>query len=121
MLADQYEFDAAQNEILRRSARLTTVWGVVAVLAGLLVAYWGVRIMADPESWAEVAASFGTAIPLIVVGLASLRIGGRLMAIVGTEGNDVTHFMDAVSAVGRAFMLQAILIVGWIGLMVAVR
>ncbi len=116
-MSTEYEFTAEQNETFRKSARLATSWGVVALLFAALVALDAVTrsgIVTDWSlSWLERMHELGLyALPPAVVGVASLEIGRRLIAVVKTEGSDITHGVSAMSAIGWAFVIQAMVLIG---------
>ena len=123
-----YEFSEAENAIVQKAAGRTTVWGVIAIVIGVLVllalagallavAAFGNEIRGeidmDPTTLsAIVAAIFG---PLAFVNLAIgwyyINAGRSLRAVVETQGNDVALMMSGLDAMATAFKIEAIVTV----------
>jgi len=116
----QYEFDAAENRVIARTAKLARLWGVLALVVGaLLLAAIGAVIAVAGEIASEVGTDRWTVVgiaaglaPLVLVDLVIgglyIAAGGSLKAVVDTAGSDVPHLMAGVNRLANAFRIEAI-------------
>jgi hypothetical protein len=119
----QYEFDELENLTIARTAKFAKVWGVFALIIGvlLLVAIIVALVLARDIAW-EMGAD-PTLIMGIIAGLSPLAVvnlvigwlyiasGSSLRAVVDTEGNDVELMLSGLNRLANAFRIEAIVTV----------
>jgi hypothetical protein len=117
-----YEFTDAQNEVIASTGFWIGTWGVFTLIAGGMNLIGGVVSVAQGELAAVVAGIIFGLVALIplLVGVEFLRTGRSLGAVVGTEGNDIDHLMDAMRSVGAAFRILIVAVVSWIAILIVV-
>ena len=116
-----YEFNAAENEITRKTGRRTKVWGMLTLGAGILTGLLGVSAALTGGSFGLVAGVVYVLLALIpfVVGRNFVQAGDALTAVVITEGNDIDHLMASMSGLGKAFIIQTAAAALWAALVLA--
>jgi len=102
-----YEFNAEQSELiggLGRSMRIVglvaLVWAVVGIIAMSILAWKrGILIL-------DLNPVLG-----LFIGLWALSGGASFVKVASTQGNDISHLMDALGKLQNMFTLIAILII----------
>lgn len=114
-----YEFQAAENAVIRKTGKRTKLWGMMTLGAGALVATIGVLAALTGGSFGLAAGIVYVLLALIpiVIGSNFVRAGKALISVVTTEGNDIDHLMTAMDGLGRAFIVQAAAAALWAALM----
>ena len=114
--AGGYEFTAAQNDIIRSAGSRTKIWGILTLCVGVLMALGGLLAMFSGEAFGVVAGLIYGLLALITIfiGLNFVRAGNALGEVVTTEGNDISHLMDSLHNLGRAFLIQIVAAVVWL-------
>ena len=140
--AASYEFNDAENVTIASTARFARMWGIISLATGVLTLIIGVLLVvlfAAATTLATASTSGPTAMkPAMIVaigaslipsslvsiigGIFYLRSGASLQRVVETQGNDIPLLVDAVRALSRAFMIEAIaMMVGFvIGLVIGI-
>jgi hypothetical protein len=116
----QYEFSAAENQTIAKTASLAKVWGVFALIIGaLLLIATGVGLAFTVDiAWdmgveeavvtGVIAAMLPLAIVNLVIGGLYIASGSSLRKVVDTAGNDVTLMLNGLNRLANAFMIEAI-------------
>ena len=119
----QYEFSEVENFTIAKTAKMAKVWGVFAILIGVLMVIatvvglafatdiaWEMGI--DPATITGfIAAILPLAIVNLVIGWLYIASGSSLKKVVDTAGNDVTLMLNGLNRLGNAFMIEAIVTV----------
>lgn len=108
-----YEFTEEENKIIRATGRRVKVWGLFTLFAGGLWALGGIGVaMSGAGSVTLVAGLLYGVLALIpiFIGLNFSQAGTAFGFVVTTEGNDISHLMVAVSSLGKAFLIQVVLV-----------
>jgi len=116
----EYEFGAAESRVIARTAKLARLWGVLALIVGVLllaalaavVPFAGaIAAELETDAWTVIGVAAGLA-PLVLVDLAIgglyVAAGGSLKAVAETAGSDVPHLMSGVSRLTNAFRIETI-------------
>lgn len=113
-----YEFDAAQNEVIRRAGARTRWWGIFTLAVGVLMIAGALVAILSGGAAAILGGLVYGAIALIpvFVGLNFIRSGKALQAVVATTGSDIGHLMRALDNLSRAFLIQIAAAAVWIAL-----
>lgn len=125
-----YEFNDMENATLASTARWAKGWGIISLVAGILLLILGflmIVVLAAAMTTAPPSASGpqitpGTVVALgvsfipsaivsIVGGVFYLMSGNSLSKVVETQGDDIGLLMNAVRTLTRAFMIEAISLV----------
>jgi hypothetical protein len=121
----QYEFNDFENIEIGRTAGYTKVWGVIAIIVGVLSvlavigAFVAVSMIGEELDLAElglgpqglqvaIAALLPLAIVNLVVGWLYIGAGRSLGAVVDTAGNDVALMLGGLTRMASAFRIEAI-------------
>jgi len=119
----QYEFSAIENLTIAKTAKISKVWGVFALLIGVLVLIAIAVAMAFARDIAWEMGVEPTMIMGVIAGLSPLALvdlvigglyiasGGSLRKVVDTRGNDVTLMLSGLNRLANAFMIEAIVTV----------
>jgi hypothetical protein len=119
----QYEFSEVENFTIARTAKMAKVWGVFALLIGVLTVVAIVVALAfsmdiawemgvDPTYVTGfIAALLPLAIVNLVIGWLYIASGNSLRKVVDTAGNDVTLMLSGLNRLANAFMIEAIVTV----------
>jgi hypothetical protein len=107
----QYEFDAAQNEVINNLA-MAILWVripllIVAVLQGLIAVGLAFRI---PKDGAHIVGVFGHGLAAVVCFLLAnwlVKAAAAFARVISTTGRDVTHLMTGLKNLGSWFDLLA--------------
>ena len=117
--AKTYEFGARENAIISGAARWILIFAWFEILAGLMAVAAGILTMPAGVVNLAVGALF------IVLGFWFRGTAHSFSTVVGTEGNDIAHLMDAIENLGSAFMAMvvftavALILVAVLSIMVA--
>jgi hypothetical protein len=119
-----YEFNEIQNATIGDTARYARLWGIISLVSGVLVLVSGILLTAmfmgaaavsggSPMLKPALLAAIGislipTSLVSILGGIFYMSSGASLQRVVETQGNDIPLLMDAVRALSRAFMIEAI-------------
>jgi small-conductance mechanosensitive channel len=107
----QYEFDAAQNEVINGLA-MAILWVripllIAAILQGLIAIGLAFRI---PKDGAHVIGVFGYGLASLVCFLLAnwlIKAAAAFARVTGTTGRDITHLMTGLKNLGSWFDLLA--------------
>ena len=113
-----YEFNAAENEIIRKTGKRTKVWGMLTLGGGILTAFLGLSAALTGGSFGVGAGVVYLLLALIpiVIGRNFVQAGNALSSVVTTEGNDIDHLMASMSGLGKAFIIQTAAAAVWAAL-----
>lgn len=121
-----YEFDSAENQVIRKTGSRTWAWGLIIFSIGLLQGLLGVLFAVGMASEGELAAGlvvfviYGVLVLIpILVGLYFMRAGKSMKAVVTTVGSDIEHLMGAMRSLGKAFLIQIVATILFVLLWVA--
>lgn len=104
--ASQYEFTAAENEVVRELAGTMAVTGLVLIaLAIVAILYAGVFIVGSRQDPTPLVVTAFCA-PMVIAGFGLRSAAEPLMKIVASEGQDMTHLMSALREFRRVFTMQ---------------
>lgn len=126
----QYELTSTQDHTVARTARVTTIWGYIALVIGALSV---LGMFIAPQVAARMAAELGVdltpviiaalvpiAIVHLVVGWLYIKSGGAMRAVVDTSGNDIALLMSGLGKLTYAFRVEVtVTVLGMIGGFVA--
>ena len=98
-----YEFSERENEVFSSIALVAKMWGGIAVLSGAPLALLG------SESITILVCGIG----MCLIGISFWRSGSALRSVVDTEGNDVSHALDGLRHLTKAFRIQ---VACWVGM-----
>ncbi len=99
----EYEFDAAENEVIGGLASAMRFVGVVFIVLGILESLGGVVVGVNLAAMIRL----GQGVLLIVIGGWLIGGAGSFRDVVNTEGNDISHMMAALRKLRSVFTLQA--------------
>jgi hypothetical protein len=107
----QYEFDAAQNEVINNLA-MAILWVrfpllIAAVLQGLIAVGLAFRI---PKDGAHIIGAFGHGIGAVVFFLLAnwlIKAAAAFARVTNTSGRDISHLMTGLKNLGSWFDLLA--------------
>lgn len=117
---DGYEFTAAENHVIQATGRRVKLWGIFTLSVGTLTALLGLVILSlGFASEGMIAFLPGMIYGLlslipIFIGIHFIRAGGALGAVVATEGSDIGYLMDAITSLGKAFLIQIVMATIWV-------
>jgi len=114
-----YEFNAAENQIIGKTASRAYLWGLIAVAGGLL----GILVVAGLSVWAVIQSKSAlplvaivVAVPLILINVAIgwsyMGAGKSLRSVVETEGNDIQLLMNGLRKITTAFKIESFVVIG---------
>jgi hypothetical protein len=102
-----YEFGPDHNRVIERTAGRVQAFGIVSIVLGALQTIGGVlMLMQSIRGVGTIVAG----IVAIVVGVIFTRGAKRLRDVVKTAGDDIAHLMGALDEVGKAFMIQLVMV-----------
>lgn len=102
--ARHYEFDAGQNETIRKAATWSGVLAWIMMVSAGLMALGGVLSRDESAIGAVIVAAI-----YFVIGLYLRGAAVSMQAVVQTAGNDIEHLMIALDKLGSAFKVIGIL------------
>jgi hypothetical protein len=117
-----YEFTQAQNTIIGGTARYAKIWGILVAGSGALMVLGGLAVgvaMIREVGGAGVAVILiygALALIPIYVGIYFMRAASALQKVVSTVGRDIQQTMDALDNLRKAFKVQVIFALVWLGL-----
>jgi hypothetical protein len=110
-MSNDYEFNPAQNAVLRRlvanmwRAGVVVVIGAALFLAYHFIDYFGLSLARSPNSqlltYVDYVVWFLLAVIAVVTGILLIRATAGFTAVVRTEGNDLGHLMTGMSRLAR--------------------
>lgn len=103
-----YEFNTAENEVIKRAGARATAWGAVSVVVG---GFQLISLVSRDANTVALLVGLATALASIVVGLAFIGVGSSFKLVVNTQGNDIHNLMGAIKNLDRAFTTQLLLVV----------
>ncbi len=118
----EFEFDAEHEETIARLAAAMQNVGVVGLFGGMA------GFLRELAAWALLGVLFTklgilavvvTVLPIVISGLL-IRAGRKLMAVVRTQGEDITNLMAGVEGLATIYLLETIttaaslVIVAWL-------
>ncbi len=96
-----YEFTEAHNQIIGGLARFMQITGVMILLWQLIQGGFAIR----QGGWTDVVTStFGA-----VIGIFTLKAASFFRRIVASQGEDLSHLMEALETLRSLYKLQAVL------------
>jgi nitrate reductase NapE component len=129
----EYELGPQESAVVERTAKLSTAWGIISIVAGalFLLAMIGglipvVALLDTPnERESAILLLLFLAVGLgpfaavhIVMGFRYVGAGKALRGAVETTGRDVAHLMGGLERLGGAFRVEAIFLVGTAALVI---
>ena len=102
-LAREYEFDLAENDVIRTLAGPMKFVGVISIVFGILNGIIGLLALGHLQG----VLTLGEGIALIAIGGWLASAAGAFRDIVNTEGSDISNLMIALRKLRSAFTLQA--------------
>ena len=110
--ATTYEFKESQNVVFKTLAMRMRLFGVVALLEGLLLlagaAFLHYRLD-QPLALVAILALCG--VYLIVLGGPNLGVSASFNSIVETSRNDVEYLMKALSSLQTLFLINCLIVI----------
>lgn len=100
-----YEFSAAENQVLGKTAFWVTWWAWIAIIGGLITAVSGIFTMPG-----GIVSLVGGGISLLL-GMYFRDSAKAMRNVVETAGNDITHLMMAMEKLGSAFKVYVIMFI----------
>jgi len=118
----RYEFNSAQNELIRRLAGSIRFAGIVTLISGMLLLAAGIYawMLAAQHQSANFGSGYSAMVPaayLIAFGWLLIASAGHFGNVVETKGHDIAHLMSALERLRRAFNLQRLFVIGAMVLM----
>ncbi|HEY1954032.1 MAG TPA: hypothetical protein VGH28_00420 [Polyangiaceae bacterium] len=126
-MATSYEFNELENRTISSTARYARIWGVISLIAGVLLLGMGILmtvVFAAMGAAATASGSTGAFKPAMIAALGAALIPSSIVSIIGgifywiagsslqrvvdTQGNDIALLMQGVKSLSRAFMIEAI-------------
>jgi len=107
----EYEFSMQENDTIRTVGGRARAWGLISVVIGALAILGGLGLMvAIGGSGGPVVggALILLAVQYVVSGGRYIAAGSAMRAVVETEGDDMTHMMEAIKKLTGAVRLEAI-------------
>lgn len=110
-----YEFNAEENAIINATGLRAKTWGVLTLVAAVLLGTAGILAAVSTEGFGAVAGVIYALLALIpiFIGLNFVRAGNALGAVVTTRGNDIDHLMGSLQNLSNAFLIQIVATVLW--------
>jgi hypothetical protein len=107
-LAGEYEFNAEQDQIIGRTARYASAWGIVSIAIGLFGLFASLLAL---QGGVVALGQLPAGIANIVIGSFFVGTARSLRAVVETRGDDIAHLMQALRRLGVAFVIQLVMFV----------
>ncbi len=98
MTETQYEFNSEQNTILSDLAKKMQFVGIFEIVLGGIYFLGSIAIFS--------IANIGTGVIDILLGYLTLKASKFFKAIVDSEGNDMTHLMNAIVELKNLYAIQ---------------
>ncbi len=98
MKETQYEFNSEQNTILSDLAKKMQFVGIFEIVLGGIYFLGSIAIFS--------IANIGTGVIDILLGYLTLKASKFFKAIVDSEGNDMTHLMNAIVELKNLYAIQ---------------
>ncbi len=116
MYGQKYEFDDKQNEIILKVATRMSWAGLLFIIYGIinLLAYFSAFLVIEPdfsdtEFLMELVYEVAVTLMYIVIGMLTLSVAKYFKLIHGTDGEDITHLMDAFLSLAKLKMVEVVL------------
>ncbi|CAN5656255.1 hypothetical protein BH09MYX1_BH09MYX1_03160 [soil metagenome] len=109
-----YELNTAENEVVSATSKRAKLWGVIAIVIGVLHLMLGLGAIVKPG----LAVYFVDGVIEIIVGSMFLGAASSFAAVVSTQGRDMPNMMKALLRLNTIFMIQ--IVVTGIGFMLGV-
>ncbi len=120
-----YEFNAAENQVIGTAGSRASLWGIVSlvggglmIVGGLIATIFGIVTIASARyssTRMAGAATMGAGFVLLMMALQPLisgklylDAGKALKTVVDTQGNDITHVLEGLAKLRNAIRLEAI-------------
>jgi hypothetical protein len=114
MDGQEFEFTAAQNEMIQVLSHRMRWVAVIQILSGIGVVIAAIAAFARGQ---EGFALLLTAVLLIVIGIYTASAAKSFSDIVETAGADITHLMEAVRTLKSLYNIQFWLIIVYLVIM----
>lgn len=99
-----YEFNAAENDVIARTAARAKLWGMISAVFGAFQLLGSCGMVAN----AGLAMYLPLGIIGLVVGVTFMGVGSSLRSVVDTQGSDMPHMMQALQKLTQAFTVQIV-------------
>lgn len=103
-----YEFGPEQNRVIERLSARIQGFGIVSIILGALSIIGGVVLLFSSPV-VGIGRAVGAIVP-IVTGIIYTRGAAKLRDVVKTSGDDIGHLMAAMDELGKAFMIQLVMV-----------
>src|SRR5262245_12830474 len=104
----QYEFGTAENIVISDCAGRSKVWGYLCILAGVVQLVASVLNVIGMIPGNGAIFSVPAGVFNVILGVYFIRAGSSMKTVVDTQGHDITHLMEALRNLSRAFFVQII-------------
>jgi hypothetical protein len=102
----QYEFNAAQNEVIAKVASRTRLAGIAQIIFGACDFFGSCHLERTDTSTSLGTTSSPFDLALIISGFLMISAAASFAKIVATQGSDMAHLMTALRSYSRANMVQ---------------
>jgi hypothetical protein len=116
MYGQKYEFDDKQNEVILKVATRMSWAGLLFIIYGIinLLSYFSAFLVIEPdfsdtEFLMEMVYQVAVTLMYIVIGMLTLSVGKYFKLIHGTDGEDITHLMDAFLSLAKLKIIEVVL------------
>ncbi|MCU0392729.1 MAG: hypothetical protein MUE81_16595 [Thermoflexibacter sp.] len=112
MRGQKYEFDDEENKIILLVATRMTWAGIIFIVYGAinLLSYLTAFLYPDMEvEWSDMIYELAVTSMYIIIGLLTLTVAKYFRLIHGTDGDDITHLLEAFVSLAKLKLVQVIL------------
>lgn len=112
MEISNYEFNAGQNESIKKLTHQMMFVSIFLIVLGLLFAAFGVYYLVSVEdAFLKFIFDIVIATVLIIMGLVTINSAKSFKLVTTTEGNDIENLMSALDKMNTWFSIQTMMIV----------
>ncbi|MEA3496407.1 MAG: DUF5362 family protein [Bacteroidota bacterium] len=112
MEISNYEFNAGQNESIKKLTHQMMFVGIFLIVLGVLFAVFGVfHLVKENNDFLKFIFDIVIAVVLIIMGLVTINSAKSFKLVVTTEGNDIENLMSALDKMNTWFSIQTMMIV----------
>lgn len=116
MKGQRYEFDDEENKVIIRVAKLMSWAGILFIIYSVvnLLSYFSAFLVidadfSDSEFLLELIYEVSITAMYIIIGLFTLNVSKYFRLIHGTDGDDISHLLEAFASLAKLKMVQIVL------------
>ena len=112
MEISNYEFNASENESIRKLINHMMVVSIFLIILGALFTVYGIyNLVGTDDGTVRFIFDIVMAVVLIVMGWVTINSARSFRLVVRTEGNDIENLMNALDKLTTWFSIQTTMII----------